>query len=276
MKNDTTKNKQEDNHNIQEINSKTNKLFIEWIYFYLVVPETIDFMNNIYTIPNNNIQYIYQQLLYYPLLNNNDEIDINTLNDYDISINTYEDIHLLSRDDLLKIYKTNKKNTEFFNQLKTINKNNNTNKIYKISKEQKNNTYYYLVPFQQKENYYLVGVIYINNTKIPNILSSNKNSYKDIYKKNYLSNIKIINNKFNLFNSIDKKFYENKNDNYKDHLNILKTKLANITIKLIYKYLSIYLPELDVKQNEKNISKLNWRSHLNLNLTNFQHHSQTD
>ena len=117
-----------------------------------------------------------------------------------------------------------------------------------------------------------------------------------------LSNIKIINDKINLFYSIDKKFYENKNENknenenenknenenenknenenqhnnYKDHLNIVKTKFASITIRLIYKYLSIYLPELCVKQNENNISKLNWRSRLNLNLTNSQHHSQTD
>lgn len=272
MKNNTTKNKQEDNHNIQEINSKSNKLFIEWIYFYLVVPETIDFMNNIYTIPNNKIQYIYQQLLHYPLLNNNNEIDINTLNDYDISINTYEDIHLLSTDDLLKIYKKNKKNTEIFNQLKNMNKNNNTKKIDKISKEEKNNTHYYVVPFEQKENYYLVGVIYVNNVKIPKILSSNKN----IYKKNNLSNIKITNNKINLFYSIYKKFYENKNENYKDHLNILKTKFSSITIKLIYKYLSIYFPKLDIKQNENNISKLNWRSRLNLNLTDSQYHSRID
>jgi hypothetical protein len=215
--------------------SRNSTFEIEWLYFYHVLPETVNMEKNTYKIFNKNIKHIYQMLIYYPCLKNSNNIKYS---EYEID---EDDVALLSSKKINKIFKKLKKTKNLFSDLKNLTNldNKNIEKI-KISKEEKNNTIFKCIPlnFIPDKNKFIIGVMCYNNHKIPKIMNITKK-----IKYQFLNNVKleldeernIQTKKINIFKNIS------------NNLSFKPIHIENISILDIINIISKYYSALEIE-----------------------------
>lgn len=182
----------------ENIKNDKKHIYIKWDYFYLSIPDTINFKKLEYNKCNDNLLYIFNSIIYYPNLSN-----IEKIRKTDIKKYLDDNDSFIHSDYFKEIYKDKKLNKNFFLDLRNFS---NKIKINKLDKD----TIHYIVPYYQSaNNFYSIAVIYVNNNKIPNILKVTEH-----FCCNFMTKITEINNKFkkiNIFNSIEYKLSNNIN-----------------------------------------------------------------
>lgn len=224
--------------------SKDNSFKIEWLYFYHVLPQTVNLEDNSYLLFNKNTENIYQLLIHYPCLRNKNTIKYD---DYKIDRN---ELSLLSINTIYDIFKNKKKNKNLFLDLKNLMNEDNRKEYIKISRDEKKKTIFKCVPLKyiSEENKYIIAIICYNNNKIPQILSITKN-----IKYQFLTKLRLTLKNYDKTN-IDKTDIDTK------RCNIFK----NINFRMSNK--EIFIDDISILEIIKNISL--YYSALEINITN--------
>ena len=207
---------------IDEITSDSNNIYINWNFFYLELPPTINFKKKTYQIPHNDTKFIFNALLYYPNISCLDKMSQSSLEKYIKD----DEIH---SDEFKNIYKSKKLNKNFFTDLK-----NYSNKKIKISKEEKENTIHFIVTLSREKNVYSIAVFYTNNEKIPKILSVTQ-----FVSSRFMSSINLEKKFMNIFNKVDKGLS-------KDYKNKLKLPYLDLSHRKLYKACTKFVPCLEI------------------------------
>lgn len=180
--------------NINVLHEDTEHIYISWNFMYFSPPPTVNFKTGKYTLPHNQIKMAFNSLISYPVITKLDKIKRSSL-DSELGIRS---------DHFKNIYNDLKRNKTLFLDLKEI-ANSIPNIGIKITKEDKESTPHYIIPINKFNNVYNVVVMYVNNYKIPMILSAMNHT-----SITFISNIDAAKKKINVFGNIQERICLNK------------------------------------------------------------------